>query len=250
MSVRQCPQSDPKNPFHKQLEAEVTEWLTGNGYIVESNTYHDERLEKCPKRLAFIRRVVSMRNVNALIVRTRADRIALHPTKDISLCLEFKTIEGKYRNLCIEALPLAGHLASKCIGERCLYVFRDVADGHQLEGCFWTHLPIPIDSLWIPPRQCPEGSPLDKFLRQAFPGIEVIRQNVAGSGDPFIRIKREELRAPFIFPDWKTACLSTSIPDEEGTNEPKACTANGPYPAKASSQVPPNLFGSLHGDSW
>ena len=188
------------NPHHKRLEADVIDWLTGNGFMVESNTYHD----RLPK--SFSDRLRVMYNQTSLVVRTGADRLAIHRERDFAFLLEFKTIcDPKWANLAVEALPLSVHVEKAKLGTRCLYVVRDVIPGREYEGCFWADKPIPADALFVPRRF--QGTELERRMIAAFPRLEVRRpDSVNGSGDPYVRVKRETFNT-FMFPDWRTAVL-------------------------------------------
>lgn len=206
--------ANPNDPHHAKLESDVTDWLSTHGFFVESNTYHRKDKNGNPvldKR--FIARLQSMKDINALIVRTSADRIAVHRAQDYSFFFECKTnSDPTYRNFTIEALPMAMHREKAHLGARCLYVLRDViqeiAPGRS-DCCFWANELPEIESLWMLERH--KGTEIENRLKSVFDGIRIVyRDRLNGSGDPFVRILRDEVRR--MFPCWKTAATAFTIP--------------------------------------
>lgn len=190
---------NPDDIHHAKLEQEVIDHLTATGFIVESNTYHDRLTPD------FVKRAARMVNLTSLIVRTQADRVALHRDADFAFYLECKTISGPHANLAVEALPLAVHREKAKLGSRCLYVVRDVVPDREFEGSFWADKDIPMDALFVPKRF--SNTELERRLIVGFPNLPVRHlDSVAGSGDPFVRVKREDFNK-FMFPDWRTAIL-------------------------------------------
>lgn len=200
----------PDDPHHKKLESEVVEWLTANGFLVDSTTYHDDRLKSDPNRVAFTQRMSRMKDVNALIVRTTADRIAVHRQKDYSFCVECKTNSNPtHRNFTIEALPLAVHRQKAKVGGRCLYVLRDVVA--NLDRCFWSHVLPPIDCMMFSKRH--SNPELESFLTDVFQGTPIRWfSSLGGSGDPCVLLLQRDVAA--MFPDWRVAALSSLLPQE------------------------------------
>lgn len=188
----------PDDPHHEQLLREVADWLLLRGFMLEANAYHDRLSPE------FIRRISIMRDLNAVIVRTTADRVAIHRRADFSMNLELKTISGPHPNLAVEALPLYCHRLKSKAGARCLYVVRDVATGRHFEGGFWSSAEVPADALFVP--QAHAGTPLERVLRTGFPGLPVYYPpRVGGSGDPFVRVPR---RAFDFMADWRTLVVA------------------------------------------
>jgi hypothetical protein len=202
----------PADPHHRRLEQDVVGWLRDNGFLVESNTYH----ERLPAE--FVDRVRNMHDLNALVVRTTADRVALHRALDYSFCVECKTNSNAGRaNFTFEALPLAVHRGKCLLGSRCLYVLRDVVPGRELDRCFWADNLPPFDALFVPGRHV--GTELDERLRLAFPDVDrVALPHVAGSGDPFLRLSRRHVEG--LFPCWKSAVLANTIPPSADIRNP------------------------------
>lgn len=192
----------PDDPHHLKLQTDAEAWLATNGFSVQSNTYHDRGLDA-----AFVARIQRMRNLTALVVRTQADRLALHLNHDFACYLEFKTIsDERWSNLAVEALPLAAHRAKAKLGCRCLYVVRDVFPGRHYEGCFWADADIPWDTLFVPARW--HHSELERQLAAVFPGLthRRIGDTRGGSNDVFVRLQRSKFAAA-LATDWHAVVL-------------------------------------------
>ena len=182
----------PDIKSHVDLEAEVITHLTSAGFMVSSATYHDVMPSEVVRTLS------KQKNPTSLYVRTRADRIAAHPTFDVSFLVECKTNGGSYRNMAIEALPFLHHRQDAAMGVRCLYIYRDMVSG--VEGGFWASSEIPVESLKIPDK----WASLERLLVPHFPGVKVQRIRTAnGSNDPFIVVRESNLKA--VLCDWRRA---------------------------------------------
>jgi hypothetical protein len=207
-------QSNPDNASHAALQAEVIAYARRCGFLVTETTYHSNPGDD-PERAAFIRRVAAMKgDVNALVARSTADRIAVHSIENYSFFLEFKTNDGARGNMVLEALPVALHRARCQIGARCLYFYRDTI--RDIEGCFWCGGDIPAERIYFPTdrHDQPKYPELEPILLGCFPNLSVERCKVGGSGDPFIWIPESKARA-FLNRDWKAVL---SAPPSEPDN--------------------------------
>jgi hypothetical protein len=104
---------------HDRLEADVKDFLTNEGFLTASATYHDVYDEPMVEILQ------TRYSPTALYIRGRADRVAVHSGLPIEFEYECKTNSGKHRNMAVEALPWLHHLSKVSLGVRCLYVYRD-----------------------------------------------------------------------------------------------------------------------------
>lgn len=184
---------------------------------MESTTYHDNPTNS-PARDRFTKRLARMRDMNSLVARATADRVAVHSVENYSIGLEFKTNQGGIGNMAIEALPLALHRSKAAFGCRCLYVYRDVR--RAIEGCFWAHQDIPANCLYIPcgPDRRSKYEHLLPALRAAFPSLREARGGSDGSGDPFLIVPESRLKA-FLTPDWRGVLMN---PPPAETTETRA----------------------------
>lgn len=185
----------PANPNHKRLEYVVLDYLQERGYSVTSSTYHDVMPKDVKTRLS---RVFTF---TSLYVRGRADRLAIHNTKDIVFEWEAKThANSKYSDLTIEVLPLLHHFIKSWLNVRCLYVI----SVNGKEGGFWVDALPPIREIRIP--NSLNWEPLHGQLLEAinfvFHNPKIINPSPSnGSGDPFVVIDKTEVEN---MPHWKT----------------------------------------------
>jgi hypothetical protein len=178
----------PEIKSHSVLQDDVTSFLDDQGFLIASAAYHDVM------RPDPVRRLQAMRNLTALYVRARADRVAIHKRWDLTFQFELKTNTGVHQNMAIEALPLAHHIASSKLGNETLYIYR----GEGVEGGFWASDPLPIECLKLPSK----WQDLRPFLASAFPGVRIDSiPRVSGSGDPFIVISKARL--PMVLVNWR-----------------------------------------------
>lgn len=185
----------PDIKSHADLQADVTEFLSQQEFLVASAAYHDVMEEDA------INRLKGMRNPTALNVRTRSDRIAIHKRLDLSFKLEFKSHSGgKWHNLAVEALPLAVHRAEAALGTACIYIYRD--PHIEVEGAFWADDDLQIEKLIVPKK----WESLTDLLKPHFPGVPIKTLDyVVGSGDPFVIIKQSDLSK--VLTDWRTEII-------------------------------------------
>jgi len=183
---------------HAQLEADVKAYAEKLGFIVpRSLTYHDVMPEDEEKLLR------GCYDPTSIIVRTRADRLAVNPHTRTSFKWEAKTHgPSKSQNMAIEAIPLAMHITSaRMFGTRCLYAYRD--DKRGLEAGFWVdETPLP-EKLWIPDntRYDEARERASAVLGYAFPKVPHQRcEFKRGSGAPFVVIAIEEVEK---LPSWR-----------------------------------------------
>lgn len=164
---------------HKLLEKDCCEFLDGLGFAHFSTTYHDV----LPIEL---QRLLTRNNdPSSLMVRTRADRSAVHRRiRNLACQYEIKTNGTAHRNMAVEAIQLAHHVMAARLGVRCLYVYRDTRTGR--EAGFWTDsLPL-IREIKVPSGN--EG--IAGVLAIAFPGVPIrATGSTGGSNDAFCLIE-------------------------------------------------------------
>lgn len=174
---------------HAQLEERIESYLKGQGFFVDSLTYHDRLPEE-------VVRILQYRNTpTALYLRGKADRIAIHPKYEIEFEWETKTHENsKYRDLTIECLPLVFHILRSPLGVRCLYA---CAIPHiSKEFGFWIHEFPPVREIHIPSRwELDTREWFKAIFRVHFPTVFIrdVRWNRRFSGDPYLIIDKSEL---------------------------------------------------------
>jgi hypothetical protein len=189
----------PDHEPHKQLETDVAEFLESLDFAVEEMTYHDKMSDLVRERLSHIYTPTS------LYLRGRADRSAIHRTKQIVFEWEAKTHGGsKYHNMALEAMPFIHHLtrAQHCV--RCLYCYRDPERGYECG--FWIEKHPPIWQIKVPSRW---NGNLKFWFEQQFEmflsDIPVMNLNgTGGSDDPFLLIKENDVQQ---LPGWKDLIL-------------------------------------------
>lgn len=186
----------PDLASHKNLETDVSEYLTSKGYWIGDSTYH----RVLPSD---IKELLSTRyNPTALYLRGRADRIAIHKTHEAVFEWEAKTHTSKTRHdMTIEALPLCHHIAQASLGVQCLYAYRD---GDLYDCGFWVHEweQLDIRVIIIPGRWGREKADWFKVTFQAFfPKVSVCQTGgTNGSGDPFAVVSQQCVSQ---LPTWK-----------------------------------------------
>ena len=185
---------------HAEFEKEVYEWLIAEGWIIPPQpTYHEYMPQEIRDELS------TMYDLSSQYVRTRADRLAIHLSRGLTVEWEVKTApnDPKKANFTIEALPLAHHINKSRLGARCVYVLKHFLHGTE---CGFAAYPggVPkIENVTFP-EKCDRYSAHDEYvrrLRPVFPDVEFREHaKVGGSGDPFVFIKRSTLAS---LPHWK-----------------------------------------------
>ncbi len=187
---------------HRALQDEVVEFLKSQSVYIWEWTYHDSL------PASVVDDLTKQSNPTALFLRTRADLVAI--SKLESVLIEIKSIPRNHKNLAVEALPLAYHVAMhQLMGVLCLYIFRD----HQgREGCFLaSRNRLPRISCIIIPESVPvkQASWYGEIFQENFPGVPIRRvPSVSGSGDPFAIIQHQDLP----FSDWRETLLAILKP--------------------------------------
>jgi hypothetical protein len=183
---------------HRQLQEDVADYLTRQGFMHRAFTYHGEKKDAYADALARINTPA------AFYLRGRADSSALHPPRKLVFGWEAKThVPGPRHDGCFEAAPLATHMDNLRSGMDCLYAYRDPDRG--IECGFWvSSLPAPR-CVMIPSRWDYDPDLVAYFrerFRSTFPDAEAIRlKSTRGSGDPFVVIPEVVMGG---LPDWRT----------------------------------------------
>lgn len=171
---------------HGTLETDVTAALKALDFFVTMAVYHEVMSPAVKRRLQRIT------EPTALYIRHRADRIAVHKTKDLVFEWEAKThVSQRRHDMTIEVLPLIHHMAKSRLGVRCLYVYRNTYRGH--DAGFWVHDlgSIPIRCVMIPARWRESwfSEWITEMCREWLPTVGVVETpHNDGSGDPFVII--------------------------------------------------------------
>ena len=198
MSTSQPSQPTRSNPLdrnHAQLESEVRTFLESHRLHGASATYHDV--------MPLETQEVLKRNysIDALYVRTRADRIAV--TTELCFQWEAKTASNKWRTLAIEALPFCFHYVhAKVFGLRTLYAVRMIADEATDHG-FWVGDDLQIAQVVFPGgRETPDRKKIGDIVQHVFNGIKIFDCGAGGgSNDPFLQIEEDVIKAKA---DWRS----------------------------------------------
>jgi len=186
----------PGHKPHTQLEDDVTAHLEHLGCLVDSAPYHDKMN---PRIVQILQNTYAP---TALYLRSRADRIAIHPRHRVVFEWEAKTHNSsKYHDCCIEALPVCVHLALVHLGVKCLYVYRDPQRGYDTG--FWVSNLSLIRAILIPtPRWT--AKQIEWFQQQFavyFPNTPISKiGKTLGTDDPFLIIDESEIMQ---MPHWK-----------------------------------------------
>lgn len=172
----------PEAVAHDQLEGELVPILAAAGYSTITNTYHNVLT---PEEVDQLRRVYTP---TALLVRTRADRLALHPGKKDCFFLEVKSPPAT-KKLHLEALPVLSHVHEHLMfGAECMYVYRGPMSGGRIVGEYIEDLLPQVTTLTLTPR----AKNLPNCFDNLPPHISIVRrEKVFGSGDPFFSIPAE-----------------------------------------------------------
>jgi hypothetical protein len=186
----------PDAKYHTWLEKNAADYLVSKDFYVGAAPYHAVCEEDMAERLQEIF------TLDALYLRGRADRIAVHKTQPIAFELEVKSLWDKRSgsNFTVEALPLLRHRKNcELLDLGCLYICY-----HPRYEChfgFWACDLPPIAKVDIPRRQ--EYEPIKPQLMEWFStfGAEIrIKKRWKGSGDPYIIIRRSDFVE---LPHWK-----------------------------------------------
>lgn len=181
----------------RQVEVTCTEWLQQAGFEVGDLTYH-----RClPESLVNVLR--HRRSPTAQVVRTRADRLAVHKVLPLEFLVEVKSPgPWHYANALFELLPLAGHIAdAEAFGTRCLYAYLDTTN--RIQPGFWCHQRPCIRWIRIPD----SGNDIESdwfaaIAYRYFPEARVETNGARGRGsnDPFVIMDEKVLRT---LADWR-----------------------------------------------
>lgn len=177
----------PQDKNHARLIIKVSEYLEEKNYLVDDAAYHDTMPELISKRLSQIYTPTSM------YIRGRADRIAVHKTKDIVFEWDAKTSAGS-KNCNVELYPIINHIM---VGAKCLYAYKNKYTMQEVG--FWIDKLPPIEVIIIPSRW--DNHPMGDWyydLSKKYFDAEIKRGvNTGGSGDPYIILDIRGL------PHWK-----------------------------------------------
>lgn len=183
---------------HQQLEDDVSAYLKSTGWIVpKALTYH-ESFDVLDKNA--ITRLV---DATSLCVRTRADRIAIHLDRRLSVKVEPKTVQQGYVNFACELYPLVIHMLESEIGIKCIYPIRR-SDGLE-RGFIVGPVLDEVSCVFFPVVQSRKMSPelaerLRGKLPQLFPCASISERHSGGSGDPFVIVPAKQLEG---WKDWR-----------------------------------------------
>jgi len=180
-----------RRQLHDSFESRVYAELERDGFVVRDLTYHTHLGEELVARLKRVR------TPTALLVRTRADRIAVHQTEPIVAKIEVKTSGYANGSFAIEAFPLAVHiLEAKTVGAACLYICFQRTIGHEFG--FWAgEIGKHIAGIYVPPHWHAFTEQFPEWLRCAFPDTPVrwLRNPTQGSNTPYVMIAPSVVRS-------------------------------------------------------
>jgi hypothetical protein len=186
-----------RRKLHESFENRVYAELERYGFVVRDLTYHAHLDAEIVARLQ------RMRTPTALLVRTRADRIAVHQTHPIVAKIEVKTSGYHDGSFAIEAFPLAVHiLEAKTFGAACLYICFQRTTQHEFG--FWAgEIQQHIDAVCIPPYWHAFVFEYPEWLCYAFPDTPIrwLRYTTDGSNTPYVILAPSAVRS---MAHWKT----------------------------------------------
>mgnify|MGYP001364964308 CR=1 FL=1 len=197
---------------YRAQEEYVADWLKATGFIVEDATYHtvfSQRGKSLMQRRS---------SPTALVIRHRADRIAIHPELEVEFHVEIKSESpDHYGNMLLEMLPLAMHVIDHDLyGTKCLYAYiKNENRGRQQHG-FWVHDRPSIDFFRITYSWQERSTWLLAIARRAFGDslrVKYAERRTGGSDDPYVQISENSLCA---LPDWRNLVLE-EIGDEDAS---------------------------------
>jgi len=176
-------------PDHESLLREIEKFLKDNGCLCGECTYHESFSKEMQRAMA------SVYTPPSTLVRTRADRVALHGRRVVSYDAK---VRGRKSDYMAEALPIIAHLVEWEIFQMpTVYAFRmthmqDVPDRGVLIDNAFAGLVGEIH-LYTTPRQKEMNEWLEQHWRAFFPSASVRRYESGGSGDPAIVIYFDKL---------------------------------------------------------
>lgn len=161
--------------------------------MVVSTAYHDAMpAQSC-------RALQACNDPASLLVRTRADRIAVHGVAAFSFFLEIKTGMSKVgQDHMPEMLPLCAHRTdSRFFGAKTVYVYRNTLSG--FETCYLADDSMPMPSaILIGKQKIAMREVVQRWAKPWWPNIPIYPCNMPNSGDPCLRIPERNLtRKPF-----------------------------------------------------
>ena len=180
---------------HTELEAEVTEYLIDEGFLVAQAPYHTTMDDKMVKALQNLYTPTSM------YVRSRADRIAVRERPPLVFEWEAKTHASSYRHDCtIELYPVIAHILKARLDVRCLYIYRDPWKGYDFG--FWIRELPEVRAIMIPDRWDDAWTSwYMSYCKRFFPKTPIrTGMRTRGSGDPFLIIDESIIKE---LPHWK-----------------------------------------------
>jgi hypothetical protein len=180
-----------RRQLHDSFESRVYAELERSGFVVRDLTYHAHLDEELVARLKRVR------TPTALLVRTRADRIAVHRTQPVVAKIEVKTSGYANGSFAIEAFPLAVHiLEAKMVGAACLYICFQRTIRHEFG--FWAdEIQKHIMGIYVPPQWHAFIDEYPDWLRCAFPDTPIrrLRHSTLGSNTPYVMIAPSVVRS-------------------------------------------------------
>jgi len=181
---------------HTQFEQKIYRELEYYGFTIHDLTYHTHLPPHTQEKLR------TLQNPTSLLIRTRADRIAIHQTLPIITKIEVKTSSYHDGSFAIEAFPLATHaIETTTMNIPCLYICYHTRTQHEYG--FWTQHIIPhIQHIFIPPRWHTFTQENQQWLLNAFPHAKLHYQHyhTRGSNTPYTRIPKPITKT---LPHWK-----------------------------------------------
>lgn len=175
----------PDDPLHERLLGRVDGWLTENGFLLSSTTYHDAW------PASMIDLIKNRWSATALYLRGRADRLAVHRELPLEFEYEAKACRPTRPNLAIEALPLMHSLDRAKRHVRILYA---CTDQKGADRGFWCHKPPSFSRMFLPENAYRNRARYyGGLLAAEFGKPKTIAPVREGSGDPFILVREADL---------------------------------------------------------
>ncbi|MHB8880400.1 MAG: hypothetical protein ACYC69_02700 [Thermodesulfovibrionales bacterium] len=183
---------------HKKLETDAIAVLSEYGYETGETPYHNTMSD------TMINRLHRSFELPSLLIRTRADRVAVHHDSDV-VKVEAKTHGRRDRHDCtIEMLPLIEHIRDHDFcGSETIYIYRNPVHPRQDERgriyAFYAHQIADSVSVAMIPQREENLSHMDWYKEKAFDyfGRNAVTTKwtkpahddmETGSGDPFVII--------------------------------------------------------------
>ena len=180
-----------RRQLHDSFESRVYAELEQRGFVVHDLTYHTHLERETVDRLKRIR------TPTALLVRTRADRIAMHQTMPLVAKIEVKTSGYANGSFALDAFQLATHIIeAHTLGAQCLYICFQRTVNYEF-GFWASEIRDRIAGIYVPPYWHGFVREFPDWLLSAFPDAPVrwLTYETQGSNTPYVLMSPSTVRS-------------------------------------------------------